>query len=82
MTQNSTFNVKLFNSQLNNLKPGMKNGSQIILNLQTNVVGECNDEINDPHKLLLTDKQVLRTGKAFTNGSPVNMKFSKTQLMV
>ena len=33
MTQNSTFNVKLFNSQLNKLKPGMKNGSQIILNL-------------------------------------------------
>ena len=46
------------------------------------MVGECNDEINVPHKLLLTDKQVLRTGKAFTNGSPVNMKFSKTQLMV
>ena len=39
------------------------------------MVGECNDETNVPHKLLLTDKQVLRTGKAFTNGSPVNMKF-------
>ena len=39
------------------------------------MVGECNDETNVPHKLWLTDKQVLRTGKAFTNGSPVNMKF-------
>ena len=36
-------------------------------------------ENNFPHKLLLTDIQVSKIGKAFENGSSANIKFSKTQ---
>ena len=39
-----------------------------------------NDETNFPHKLLLTDKQVLNISKAFANGSSANKNFSKTLL--
>ena len=33
MTQNDTLNVKLSNSQINKLKSGIKNGTQVTLNL-------------------------------------------------
>ena len=42
------------NSQLNKLKSGIKNGSEITLNLSSNVIGNSNNEYNFPHKLLLT----------------------------
>ena len=38
------------------------------------------DETNFPHKLLLTNTQVSRLFKAFTNGYSANTKLSKTQL--
>ena len=38
------------------------------LNLSSNVVGSSNDETNFPHKLLLTNTQVLKLFKAFANG--------------
>ena len=41
---------------------------------------ESNDETNFPHKLLLTNMQVSKIRKAFSNGSSANIKFSKTQL--
>ena len=34
MTKYNTLNVKLSNSQLNKLKSGIKNGSEVILNLE------------------------------------------------
>ena len=58
----------------------MKNGSEVTLNLSSNVFGDSNDETNFPHKLLLTYTQVLRLRKSFANGSSANIKFSKTQL--
>ena len=33
MTQYNTLNVKLSNSRLNKLKPGLKNGTEVTLNL-------------------------------------------------
>ena len=39
-----------------------------------------NNENNFPHKLLLTNTQVSKILKAFSNGSATNTKFSKTQL--
>ena len=39
-----------------------------------------NDEINFPHKLLLTSTQISKIRKAFVNGSSANIKFSKTHL--
>ena len=46
MTQNSTLNVKLSYSQLFKLNSGGKNGTEVTLNLSSNVVGNSNDERN------------------------------------
>ena len=63
MTQYNTLNVKLSNSQLNKLKPAIKNGTEVTLNLSSNLIGTSNDETNFPHKLLLTDTQVSKIRK-------------------
>ena len=52
MTQYNTLNAKLSNSQLNKLKPGIKNGMEATLKLSSNVVGDSDDENNFLHKLL------------------------------
>ena len=80
MTQHNTLNVKLSNSQLNRLKLGIKNGSEVTSNLSSNVIGDSNYETKFPHKLLLTDKQVFLLRIAFANGLSANIKLSKTQL--
>ena len=67
MTQYSTLAVKLSNSQLNDLKPAIRNGTKVTLNLSLNVVGDSNDETNYPLKLLLTNTQVSKLHKAFAN---------------
>ena len=59
MTQYSTLNVKLSNSQLNKLESAIKNGTEVTLNLSPNLIESSNDETNFPHKLLLTNMQVL-----------------------
>ena len=64
--------------QLNQLKSAIKNGTQVILNLSSNVVRDSNDEANFPHKLLSTDTQVSMICKAFVNRSSLNTKLSKT----
>ena len=38
MTQYKTLNVKLSNSHLNKLKSGIKNGTEVILKLSSNVL--------------------------------------------
>ena len=58
MTQYNTVNWKLSNSQLNKLKSGIKNGTEVTLNLSSNVIGNSNAETNFSHKLLLTNVQV------------------------
>ena len=80
MTQYNTLNVKLSNSQLNKLKLGTKNGTEVTLKISSNVVEDSNNENNCPHKLLLTYTKVLNLCKAFLNGSSANRKLSKTQL--
>ena len=40
--QYNTLNVKLSNSQLNKLKPGIKSGTGVNLKLSSNVVGDYN----------------------------------------
>ena len=49
MTQYNTLKVKVSNSQLNKLKSGIKNGTEVTLIIYSNVAGE---------KLLLTNTQV------------------------
>ena len=58
----------------------MKNGTEETLNLSSNLIANSNNETNFPYKLLLTNTQVSKICKAFTNVSPANVKFSKTQL--
>ena len=65
--------------QLNKLKVGIKNYTEVTLNLSSNMICSSNDETNFPHKLLLNDKQVSRPCKAFANGSSANIKFSRIQ---
>ena len=52
------------NSQLNKLKSAIKNGT----------------EVNFPHKLLLTNRQVANIRKAFANHTSTDIKLSKAQL--
>ena len=54
ITQYNTLNIKLSNSQLDKLKPAIKNGTEVTSNLSSNLIGNFNDETNFPHKLLLT----------------------------
>ena len=68
------------NSQLNKLKSAIKHGTEVTLNLSSNLMGSSNDETNFPQKLLLTNTQDSHIRKTFANGSPANIKFSKTQL--
>ena len=49
--------VKLPNSQLNNFKSGIKNGTEVTLNLSSNLIADSNDKTNFKHKLLLTDEE-------------------------
>ena len=56
MTHYNSLNVKLSDSQLNKLKSAIKNETEVILRLSSNVVGNSDDETNFPHKLLLTNR--------------------------
>ena len=71
--------VKLSNPQLNKLKSGINNGTEVMLNLSSNAIGYSNDKTNFPYKLLLTNTQVSRLFKAFANLS-ANIKLPKNQL--
>ena len=57
MTQFHSLNVKLSNSQLNQFKSAIKNQTEVVLRLSSNIIG--NNETNFPHKLLLTNRQVF-----------------------
>ena len=80
MTQYNSLNVRLSNSQLNKLKSAIKNGTDVVLRLSSNLVGNSDYETNFPHKLLLTKRQILSLRKAFANHTSVDIKLSKAQL--
>ena len=80
MTQYNSLNVKLSNSQLNKLKSAIKNKTEVVLRLSSNMIGNSNDEINFPHKLLVTDRQVANLCNTFGNNSSTDIKLSKTHL--
>ena len=80
MTQYNTLNVKLSNFQINKLKFGIKDGTEVTLKILSNVAVNFNDENNFRYKFLLTNTQVSKLRKAFANGSSANIKLSKSQL--
>ena len=78
MAQYNSLNVKLSNSQVNKLKSAIKNRSELVLRLSSNIIGD--DETNFPHKLLLTNRQIANLRKGFANYLSTDIKLSKTQL--
>ena len=78
MTQYNSLNVKLSNSQLNKFKSAIKNETEVVLRLSSNMIGD--NETNFPHKLLLTNRQVSNLCKAFVNHLSADIKLSKAQL--
>ena len=43
MTQYNSLNVKLSNSQVNKLKSGIKNETDVVLRLSSNMIGNSDD---------------------------------------
>ena len=79
MTQYNNLNVKLSISQLNKLNFAVKNKTEVLLRLSSNMVGNLGDETSFLHKLLLINRQVANVHKVFANKSSTNIKLSKTQ---
>ena len=78
MTQYNSLNVNLSNSQLNKLKPAIKNETEVVLRFFSYMIGD--NETNFSHKLLLTNRQVENLRRAFANHLSADIKLSKTQL--
>ena len=78
MTQYDSLHVKLSNSQLNKFTSAIKNETEVVLRLPSNMIGD--NETIFPNKLLLTNTQVSNLRKAFANHSSADSKWSKTQL--
>ena len=73
-------NIKLSNSQFNKLKSSIKNETDVVLRISSNMVGNSNDNINLPHELLLTNRHVANILKAFAKNTSTDIKLSKTHL--
>ena len=80
MTQYNSLNVKLSNSQISKLKPSIKNETDVVLRISSNMVSNSNDNTNFPLELLLTNRQVANIRKAFAKSTSTDIKLSKTQL--
>ena len=65
MRQYNSLHVKLSISQLNKLKSVMRNKTEVVLRLSSNMIGD--DETNFPHKLLLTNRQAANLRKVFAD---------------
>ena len=80
MTQYNSLNVKLSNSQLNKLKSSVKNETDVVSRISSNMVGNSNDNTNFPNELLSTNRQVANIRKVFAKLTSTDIKLSKTQL--
>ena len=78
MKQYNSLNVKLSNLQRNEFKSALKNETEVVLRLSSNMIGD--NETNFPHKILLTNRQVSNLRKAFSNHLFADINLSKTQL--
>ena len=80
MTQCNSLNVNLSDSQLSKLKSAIKNETEVVLKLSSNLIGNSDNKINFPHELFITNTQVANLRKAFVNNSSADIKLSKTEL--
>ena len=74
MIQYTSLNVKLSNSQLNKLKSSIKNVTDVVLRISSNMVSNSNDNTNSPHELLLTNRQVANIRKGFAKNTSIDIK--------
>ena len=70
MTQYSSVNVKLSNSQLNKLKSAMTNETEVVLKSSSNMIGD--DQTDFLHKLLSTNREADKSSN--------DIKLSKTKI--
>ena len=80
MTQYKSLNVKLSNSQLNKLKSSIKNETDVVLRISSNMVSNLNDNtflMNFPNELLLTNRQVANIRKAFAKNTSIDINYQK-----
>ena len=80
MTWYNTLDVKVCSTQINKLKSRTKNGTEVTLNLSSNVIGDFNEGVSFLFKILLSNTKASRLRKAFENKWSANVKFSKTHL--
>ena len=78
MTQHNSLNVKLSNPQLNKLKSAIKNQTEVVLRLPSNMIGD--NQTNFPHELLLTNRLVSNLCRDSASHSSADNKLSQTQL--
>ena len=76
MTQYNSLNVKL-----NKLKSAIEDGTEVALRLPSNMIGDSDDKINFPHKLLLTNRQVANLCQAFANYLSTDIELSKLKYL-
>ena len=72
MAQYNSLNVKLSNSQLNKLKSAIKDETEVVLRLSSNMI--VDNETSFPHKLLLTNRQFAILRKVFANHLSTDIK--------
>ena len=65
MTRYNSLNVNLSNSKLNKLMSAIKNESEVVLGLSSNMIGDSNDKTNFPYEL--TNRQVANLCKSLIN---------------
>ena len=76
MSKYNTLNLKLSNSQLNELKPGIRNDTEVTLNLSWKVVWNSNGESNFPktnqeikwNKMKDKIKEIVKAIRSSQNG--------------
>ena len=73
MNKYNTINVKLSNSQLNNLKGAVKNNEGTTLRMNARMFNGN----HLPHELLLTTRQTTKLRNAIKNNMSTDIKLSK-----
>ena len=61
MTQYNSLNVKLSNSKLDELKFAIEDGTEVVLRLSSNMIGDSDDKINFSYELLLANRQNFKS---------------------
>ena len=75
MIEHSKVNVKLTNTQLNNLKTDVENNTGTTISMSLNMF----DGNDLPHELLLTTRRKTKLINAFNNNMQTDIKLSKAK---